>query len=86
MPNSIEDQLINPLFKDVTGIDPDDNIAVSKDKINETIANVLNEYGLKTDMSFVEKMAKLKLCQIRRMVNSNWMNSLQNYVMQHSYL
>ena len=61
MPNNIEDQLINPLFKDVTGIDPDDNIAVSKDKINETIANVLNEYGLKTDMSFVEKMAKLKL-------------------------
>ena len=49
--NALEDQLINPLFKDVTGLDPEDNIAVSKDKINDTIANVLNEYGLTTTQS-----------------------------------
>ena len=56
------DELLGPLLKDVTGLDLEDGgTLVSKDKINDTIANVLNEYGLKTDMSFVEKMAKLKL-------------------------
>ena len=56
------DDLINPLMNDVTGQNfDDDGVVVSKDKINETIANILNEYGLKTDMSFIEKMAKLKL-------------------------
>lgn len=56
------DDLINPLMNDITGQNfDDDGVVVSKDKINETIANILNEYGLKTDMSFIEKMAKLKL-------------------------
>ena len=59
--NSLDD-LINPLMNDITGQNfDDDGVVVSKDKINETIANILNEYGLKTDMSFIEKMAKLKL-------------------------
>lgn len=61
MPMNLDD-LINPLMHDVTGQNYDDEgVVVSKDKINETIANILNEYGLKTDMSFIEKMAKLKL-------------------------
>ena len=55
------DELIAPLLKDVTGQDFEDTMEVSKDKINDTIANILNDYGLKTDMGFVEKMAKLKL-------------------------
>jgi hypothetical protein len=55
------DELLGPLLKDVTGQDIEDTIPVSKDKINDTIANILNDYGLKTDMGFVEKMAKLKL-------------------------
>ena len=62
MPMNNLDDLINPLMNDITGQNFDDNgVVVSKDKINETIANILNEYGLKTDMSFIEKMAKLKL-------------------------
>jgi hypothetical protein len=62
MPMNNLDDLINPLMNDVTGQNfDDDGVVVSKDKINETIANILNEYGLKTDMSFIEKMAKLKL-------------------------
>lgn len=55
------DELLGPLLKDVTGQDIEDATPVSKDKINDTIANILNDYGLKTDMGFVEKMAKLKL-------------------------
>lgn len=62
MPMNNLDDLINPLMNDITGQNfDDDGVVVSKDKINETIANILNEYGLKTDMSFIEKMAKLKL-------------------------
>ena len=62
MPMNSLDDLINPLMNDITGQNfDDDGVVVSKDKINETIANILNEYGLKTDMSFIEKMAKLKL-------------------------
>ena len=61
MPMNMDD-LINPLMHDITGQNYDeDGVVVSKDKINETISNILNEYGLKTDMSFIEKMAKLKL-------------------------
>lgn len=61
MPDSM-DNIITPLLKEVTGQEyNDDGTNVSKDKINETIANILNDYGLKTDMGFIEKMAKLKL-------------------------
>jgi hypothetical protein len=50
-------ELIDDLMKDVIG---EDDIQVSKDEITETIANILNQYGLSTDMSFVEKMATMK--------------------------
>ena len=56
------DELINPLLKEITGQDPSDTgTDFSKDKINDTISNILNDYGLRTDMGFVEKMAQLKL-------------------------
>lgn len=54
MPNNNE--LIESLMKDVVGED----ITVEKDAIIDTIANILHEYNLNTDMGFVEKMATLK--------------------------
>lgn len=53
--NKIE--LIDDLMRDVVG---DEDIQVEKDEIVETINNILSQYGLSTDMSFVEKMAKMK--------------------------
>lgn len=54
MPNNNE--LINVLMKDVVGED----IQIEKDQITDTIANILHEYNLSTDMGFVEKMATMK--------------------------
>lgn len=54
MPNNNE--LIDVLMKDVVGED----IQVEKDQITDTIANILHEYNLSTDMGFVEKMATMK--------------------------
>ena len=48
--------LIESLMKDVVGED----INVEKDSIVNTISDILHEYNLNTDMSFVEKMATLK--------------------------
>ena len=55
--NAIENDLTKNLYKDVTG----DEIAVTKDAITDTISNILHEYNLSTDLSFVEKMAMLKM-------------------------
>lgn len=52
-----EKELIDSLMKDVTGEDQ----YVYKDDISETIANILHEYNLSTDLSFVEKIATMKI-------------------------
>ena len=57
MANNSIDELISSLMVDVTG---EDEQTVSKDAINTTITNILHDYNLSTDMSFIEKMAKLK--------------------------
>lgn len=56
MPNS-KIELIDDLMRDVSG---DEDIQVTKDEIQTTITNILTQYNLSTDLSFVEKMAKLK--------------------------
>lgn len=50
-------ELIDALMRDVTG---DEDIQVTKDEISETISNILTQYNLSTDLSFVEKMATMK--------------------------
>ena len=59
MPSNAEktQDLIHNLYKDITG----DEISVTKDGIMNTISDVLHEYNLSTDLSFVEKMAMLKM-------------------------
>lgn len=58
MPNNeVKNDLVSNLYKDITG----DEISVSKDSIKDTISNILHEYNLSTDLSFVEKMAMLKM-------------------------
>lgn len=56
MANEKNNDLLQSLMKDVVGED----INVKKDSIVDTISNILHEYNLSTDMSFVEKMATLK--------------------------
>jgi len=56
LPVSNNDELLRSLMLDVTGED----ILVKKDDIVDTISDILHEYNLSTDMSFVEKMALLK--------------------------
>lgn len=59
MPNATEQEaLIGALMKDVTG---EDVLNVNKDEISETITNILNQYNLRTDLSFVEKIASMKM-------------------------
>jgi hypothetical protein len=43
-------------MNDFTGGD----IVMTKDELSETISNILQKYNLDTDMSFIEKIAKLK--------------------------
>jgi hypothetical protein len=50
------EQLIHDLMTDVVGSDQQ----VSKDEIVETISNILKEYNLSTDLSFVQKIATMK--------------------------
>ena len=50
-------ELIDDLMRDTVG---EDDIQVTKDEITTTISNILSQYGLSTDMSFVEKMATMK--------------------------
>ena len=56
MADNNKSNLVESLMKDVVG----ENINVEKDAIVDTISNILHEYNLNTDMSFVEKMAALK--------------------------
>lgn len=56
MANENNNGLLPALMKDVVG----EEINVTKDQITTTISNILHEYNLSTDLSFVEKMANLK--------------------------
>ena len=59
MPNNAEQEaLIGALMKDITG---DDVLNVNKDEITDTISNILQQYNLRTDLSFIEKIANMKL-------------------------
>lgn len=49
--------LLGPLMKEVTG----DDIFVKKDAIVNTISDILHEYNLSTEYSFIEKMAMLRM-------------------------
>jgi len=53
----INEDIIDGLIGDVIGRDKE---SVTKDEITSTIENILSKYNLRTDMSFVEKIAKLK--------------------------
>ena len=53
--------LIAPLMKEVTGED----IVVKKDDIVNTISDILHEYNLDTRHSFIEKMAMLKMPDVK---------------------
>ena len=53
----INQDLLQGLIDDVLG---EDEIAAKKDDITETISNVLKSYNLSTDLSFVEKIAKMR--------------------------
>lgn len=55
--NEEKKELINSLMKDVTG----EEITLNRDDITNTISNILHEYNLNTDLSFIERMAKLKI-------------------------
>lgn len=55
--STAEKDLTQNLYKDVTGED----MFVTKDAIRNTISDVLREYNLSTDLSFIEKMAMLKM-------------------------
>lgn len=55
--NNVEN-FINSIMSDI-GIS-NSSFDVSKDEISDTIANILHQYNLSTDMSFVEKVAKIK--------------------------
>lgn len=54
--NSDKEKLIDDLMKDVVGVDE----PVESHDIVETISNILKEYNLSTDLSFVEKIATMK--------------------------
>lgn len=56
MPSN-NDELLKSLMKDVVGED----IEVEKEPIVDTITNILHEYNLKTDLTFVEKIATMKM-------------------------
>ena len=59
MPNKEEQEaLIGALMKDVTG---EDVLNLNKDEINDTIKNILQQYNLRTDLSFIEKIASMKM-------------------------
>lgn len=54
--NNKEQDLIKNLMLDVVG----DEEFVSKDGIQETISNILKDYNLSTDMSFIEKISSIR--------------------------
>jgi hypothetical protein len=51
-----KEKIINDLILDVVGEERE----VSKDELKETISNILREYNLSTDLSFIEKIATMK--------------------------
>ena len=53
----INEDLLQGLLQDVLGEEPK---PVEKEEVIETIENILKKYNLSTDLSFVEKIAKLK--------------------------
>jgi len=53
----INEDLLHGLINDVLG---QDEIQVTKDEIGDTVTNILKQYNLSTDLSFVEKIAKMK--------------------------
>lgn len=53
----INEDLLQGLVNDVLG---QEEIEARKDEIEDTITGILKQYNLSTDLSFVEKMAKLK--------------------------
>lgn len=55
--SSNKEQLIDGLYADVVG---NDELAVSKDAIVDSISDILHQYNLSTDMSFIEKIATMK--------------------------
>ena len=56
MPEINQDILLG-LVNDVLG---KDEIEANKDEIEDTVTNILKQYNLSTDLSFVEKIAKMK--------------------------
>lgn len=69
-------------MKDVTGEDLEN---LSDDEIKTTISNILHEYNLNTDMSFVEKVATLSFPDSK---NKNYvdMNDFPNELRNAAYL
>lgn len=55
--SSNKEQLIDGLYADVVG---NDELAVSKDAIVDSISDILHQYNLSTDMSFIEKITTMK--------------------------
>ena len=55
--NKINEELLQGLITDVLGEDPK---PVKKEEVIDTIEGILKKYNLSTDLSFVEKIAKLK--------------------------
>lgn len=55
--SSNKEQLIDGLYADVVG---NDELVVSKDAIVDSISDILHQYNLSTDMSFIEKIATMK--------------------------
>lgn len=51
-----QDMLIHGLMNDVVGSD----IQISSDELSNTITEILKQYNLSTDLSFIERVAKLK--------------------------
>ena len=52
-----EEELIHGLMNDVVGSD----FVVDKDELTDTITNILKQYNLSTDLSFVERVATMKI-------------------------
>lgn len=55
--SSNKEQLIDGLYADVVG---NDESVVSKDAIVDSISDILHQYNLSTDMSFIEKITTMK--------------------------
>ena len=54
---AIEENIIDGLMADIVGVSSSDT--VEKDSLQTTIQNILHDYNLSTDLSFVEKIAAI---------------------------